>query len=147
MNTAYIMCGVPGSGKTTTAKKLEKKLQLERFSFDDMNCFRLQEYMKQGIQSLRNGKNVIFDTTNLRVNVRKKIIQVLENIPCRKVVVFMDTSFEECLYRNANREARLQDFVVESSYRALQCPTLAEGWDEIIYVKEDDDIEVNFKSD
>jgi tRNA uridine 5-carbamoylmethylation protein Kti12 len=58
----------------------------------------------------------------------------------------MDTSLEQCLYRNAHRENRLQDFIVESSYRSLQKPTLDEGWDEIIYVKEDGAYESDFTS-
>lgn len=90
---------------------------------------------------------MILDTMNLRVNVRKKVLQGVGGIPCRKVVVYMDTSLEQCLYRNAHREARLQDCIIESTYRSLQKPTLDEGWDEIITVKEDGSFESDFTGD
>ena len=137
MTALYVMCGVPGSGKSTFSRKLAEEQGLERFSFDEMKCFRLEEFMRPAIKAIQEGKNVILDTTNLRVNVRKKVLQYVEEIPCRKVVVYMGTSLEQCLYRNAHRETRLQDCIIESTYRSLQKPTLEEGWDEIIYVKED----------
>lgn len=143
----YVMCGVPGSGKSTFSRKLAEEQGLERFSFDEMKCFRLEEFMRPAIKAMQEGKNVILDTTNLRVNVRKKVLQYVEEIPCRKVVVYMDTPLEQCLYRNAHRETRLQDCIIESIYRSLQKPTLEEGWDEIIYVKEDGTYESDFIGD
>lgn len=147
MSVLYVMCGVPGSGKSTFSRKLAEERGLERFSFDEMQCFRLEEFLRSAVEAMREGKSVILDTTNLRVNVRKKVLQAVEDIPCRKVVVYMDTSLEQCLYRNAHREARLQDCIIESTYRSLQKPTLDEGWDEIIIVKEDGSCESDFTSD
>ena len=147
MITLYEKCGVPGSGKSTFSRKFAEEKELERFSFDEMKCFRLEEFMRPAIKAMQEGKSVILDTTNLRVNVRKKVLQAVEDIPCRKVVVYMDTSLEQCLYRNAHRETRLQDCIVESTYSSLQKPTLDEGWDEIIYVKEDGTYESNFTGD
>lgn len=136
MITLYVMCGVPGSGKSTFSRKLAEEKELERFSFDEMQCFRLEEFMRPAIKAMQEGKSVILDTINLRVNIRKKVLQAAKDISCKKVVVYMDTSLEQCLYRNAHRETRLQDCMVESTYRSLQKPTLEEGWDEIITVKE-----------
>lgn len=135
MVTLYAMCGVPGSGKTTQSKCMVQELGLTRFSFDEMRCFRLAEFMRPALEAMREGKSVILDTTNLRVNVRAKILQGVADIPCRKVAVYMDTPLEECIRRNANRECCLPDFVIESAHRSLQPPTLDEGWDEIMEVK------------
>lgn len=129
----YVMCGVPGSGKTTHSKKMVEERGLERFSFDEMGCFRLEEFMRPALEAIREGKSVILDSTNLRVNVRKKILQAVADIPCKKIAVYMDTPLDECIRRNANRECRLQDFIIESTHRSLQPPTLDEGWDEILY--------------
>lgn len=146
MTILYVMCGIPGSGKTTASKQMEQEYGLERFSFDEMQCFRLEEFMRPAIEAMRNGKSVILDTTNLRVNVRVKVLKAVEDIPCRKIVVYMDTPLDECIRRNANRECRLQDFIIESTYRSLQRPTLDEGWDEIIYIKDGDCCESYFTS-
>lgn len=135
MVTVYVMCGVPGSGKTTTSKKMTEELGLERFSFDEMHCFSLESFMRPALEALQQGRSVVLDTVNLRVNVRKKVLQAMAGIPCKKVVVYMDTSLDECIRRNANREAHLPEHVIQSTYRALQKPTLDEGWDEVQEVK------------
>lgn len=141
MNILYVMCGVPGSGKTTMSKQMEEGYGLERFSFDEMRCFRLKEFVAPAIDILQKGKDVVLDSTNLRANVRKKILQEIKDFQCKKIVIYMNTSLEKCLQRNANREVRLQDFTVESTYKSLQPPTLDEGWDEIIVINNDEDIE------
>lgn len=135
MPKVYVMCGVPGSGKTTRSKQMENEHGLERFSFDEMKQFRLLGFIEPAIKALSEGKSVILDSTNLRVNTRVKIVQHLESIPCEKVAVFMNTPLDECLRRNAHREARLIDSIVESCHRSLQAPTLSEGWDKILEVK------------
>lgn len=135
MVTAYVMCGVPGSGKTTTSKQMAEEHGLERFSFDEMRCFSLESFMRPAIKAMEEGKSVILDTVNLRVNVRKKVLQALANISCKKVVVYMDTPLDECIRRNANREVHLPEHIIQSTYRSLQQPTLDEGWDEVKEVK------------
>lgn len=138
MVTAYVMCGVPGSGKTTTSKKMAEEHGLERFSFDEMRCFRLESFMLPAITALEEGKSVVLDTVNLRVNVRKKVLQALADVPCKKVVVYMDTPLDECIRRNAGREVHLPEHVIQSLYRSLQTPTLDEGWDEVQEVRPDE---------
>lgn len=133
MANFYVMCGVPGSGKTTHSRRMAEEFNLKRFSFDEMRCLCLAEFMRPALEAIRDGKSVILDSTNLRVNVRAKILQALKDIPCKKIAVYMDTPLEECLRRNAKREVRLQDCIIESTYRSLQPPTLDEGWDEILY--------------
>lgn len=135
MATLYVMCGVPGSGKTTYSKQMAEEHNLMRFSFDEMRCFRLAEFMRPALKAIREEKNVILDSTNLRANVRAKILKAVEDIPCKKIAVYMNTPLEECIWRNANREARLEDCIIESTYRSLQPPTLDEGWDEVKEVK------------
>ena len=51
---------------------------------------------------------------------------------CRKIIIVMTTSLDECLRRNANRKARLPDFLLRSLHETFQFPTLDEGWDEIL---------------
>lgn len=91
--------------------------------------------MRPAIEAMDGGKSIILDTVNLRVNVRKKVLQALANIPCKKVVVYMDTPLEECIRRNATREVHLPEHVIQSTHRSLQPPTLDEGWDEVKEVK------------
>ena len=133
MITLYVMCGIPASGKSTKSRQLAEEHGLTRFSYDEMRCFHQRDFVIPAVNALRNGENVIMDSTNLRITGRKDILETVADIPCKKIAVYMSTPLEECLHRNTNREARLQDFMVESAYRSLQPPTLDEGWDEILY--------------
>lgn len=133
MQTLYVMCGIPASGKSTKSKQLAKKYGLTRFSFDEMGCYTTRQFLRPVVEALKNGEDVIMDSTHLKANSRKVIFQAVENIPCRKICIFMDTPFDECLHRNANRDARVPDMAMEAMNRTIESPTLEEGWDEILY--------------
>lgn len=137
MKTLYVMCGIPGSGKSTLSRKLAEEHGLTRFSFDEMQCYTARQFLRPAVIALQEGKSVILDSTHLRVNGRKAVLKAVENIQCRKICVFIDTPFDECLRRNAQREARIPDVMMESTRRALEPPTIEEGWDEIIIINED----------
>lgn len=134
MQTLYVMCGIPGSGKSTKSRQLAEEHGLTRFSFDEMKCYTTRQFLRPVVVALQEGKSVVMDSTHLRVNGRKVILDAVKDIPCRKVCVIMDTPFDECLRRNANREARLPDMMMDSTYRSMQKPTIDEGWDEIIVI-------------
>lgn len=83
---------------------------------------------------LQNGHSVVCDDLHTKLKWRKGLLSVVADIPCKKVLVVMTTPLEECLRRNANRERKLPDFVVENIYAKYEPPIYEEGWDEIIYV-------------
>lgn len=134
MLTLYVMCGVPGSGKSTCSKQMAEEHGLTHISYDELRCRHQSEFIRPAVAALRDGNNTIMDSTNLRISERKNILQAVADISCKKVVVFMNTSLQECLYRNAHREARLSEIAVEGMHRIMQKPTLDEGWDEILVV-------------
>ena len=136
MVAMYVMCGVPGSGKTTRSKQMAEEMGLVRFSYDEMRCYRQESFLRHAAEAMREGKNVILDTVNLTANVRKKLLRYVEDIPCQKIVVFMDVPLEECQRRNANREMKLPDRVIKNLHQGLQPPTDDEGWDEIHVYKD-----------
>lgn len=132
MQTLYVMCGIPGSGKSTKSKQLAEEYNLTRFSFDEMGCYTTRQFLRPVVAALQNGKDVIIDSTHLKTKSRKVIFQTIGDISCRKICVFMNTPFDECLRRNANRDARVPDIAMETLNNSIEPPTLDEGWDEII---------------
>ena len=133
MQTLYVMCGIPASGKSTKSRQLAEEYSLTRFSFDEMGCYTTRQFLRPVVAALKNGEDVIMDSTHLKTNSRKIILQAVEDIPCRKICVFMNTPFDKCLYRNANRDARVPDIAMETMNNSIELPTLDEGWDEILY--------------
>lgn len=142
MITLYIFCGMPASGKSTLSKQMAEEYNAERISFDERNYMRHAEMIPPIIEALINGKNVIADSVYHRVKQRTAVLDAVKDILCHKILICMTTSLEECLRRNANRENRLPDFMVESFHQTFEQPTLSEGWDEIITVKEDGSHEI-----
>lgn len=133
MLTLYLFCGTPGSGKTTLSKQMAEQYDAERISFDERHYLRHTDMIPPIVEALTDGKSVVADSVFTHAKQRTAILDAVKDISCRKILIHMDTSLEECLRRNANRENRLLDFVVESIYQSFEPPTLDEGWDEILY--------------
>lgn len=134
MPILYLLCGAPGSGKTTQSNQMAEQYNAELVSFDERHCLRQTDMIPPIVEALTDGKNVIADSVFTHANQRTTILDAVKDIPCRKILVYMDTPLDECLRRNANRKCRLPDFVVESFYQSFEKPSLSEGWDEIIVI-------------
>ena len=128
-----VLCGAPGSGKTTVSKQLQKQRDTIRYSFDEMHCFRHIELIPHIKQSLENGNNVVVDSTYAIKMVRTDLLEAIKDINCKRILVFMNTPLDECIRRNAQRKNPLPQYIVEGIYKTIQPPTLDEGWDEILY--------------
>lgn len=140
----FVLCGVQGSGKTTWARKLSADIEAVLYCIDDFYTVHkpkqhdeITTLLHASIcKDLRNGKDVVCDGTYVTKNVRLQLLNSIVDIPCKKILVVMDTPLEECLRRNANRtgRARVRNDIVGAFAKMYQPPTRAEGWDEIIVI-------------
>lgn len=137
MNRLIIMVGIPGSGKSSYAKKLlEANPSWEYVSRDEVRyefvtdqahyydhendvyrefCNRIDKFLLQE-------KTVIADATHLTKGSREKLIQSLKVIPDEVYAVVMKTPFEICMQRNSARQGitRVPDksmYSMKSRYR------------------------------
>lgn len=140
----FMMCGLVASGKSIRAKKLAKEYNATIFSSDALreelfNNVNDQEHNQELFvelhrrikECLKSGKNACYDATNLSYKKRMAFLQELKNIPCEKICVLMATPYEECLKRNALRERKVPEYVIERMYRQFDPPYWYEGWDNI----------------
>lgn len=134
MLTLIVLCGAPGSGKTTLSKQLAEQYKAVHISFDERKYIQYAEMISPIVETLTEGKSVVADAVFAGINKRAMVLDAVKDIPCRKILFYMDTPLEECLRRNASREKRLPDFVVEHLYNSIEPPTLEEGWDEIVAI-------------
>ena len=138
------MCGLPSSGKTTIAKQIEEEKNIIRYSFDEIegsntpdgHNLAFQKFCECIRADLLSDKNVICDLIVTNSQRRRKFLSEFSDIECKKNIIVVDTSFEECLRRNEQRgDCKTDILIMKVLYLTFQHPTLDEGWDEIIYYK------------
>ena len=139
-----MMVGLVGSGKTVKAQELAEQYNAMVFSSDSLreelfgdvneqsrNQELFTELHKRIKDFLREGKSAIYDATNIDYKKRMSFLAELKKIPCEKICVLMATPYEECLKRNAERERKVPEYVIERMYRNFDIPWYYEGWDDI----------------
>ena len=141
----YVLCGVPGSGKTTLAYQLAKECDGIVHSIDDIpDAFGNPDigarFSKQWIDNikadLQNGKSVVCDSLAATSTIRKWIIEEIADFNCEKILCVKVVPIEVCLQRNKERGRKVPDEQIRLTARLLEPPTDDEGWDRI-YVYRD----------
>ena len=164
MNNLYILCGIPGCGKSTWVKnrmaentsstdpKWEYVSRDEvRFSMvkeeDDYFSKEKQvfnEFVKRICEKLDDAwvTNVIADATHLNEVSRNKLINSIRrqrpNKPLNITMIYFDVPVEVCKFRNAKRQgrARVPDNIIEKMNVQLEFPKLREDLNHIEIVRE-----------
>ncbi|AKQ08473.1 polynucleotide kinase [Bacillus phage PBC2] len=139
-----MLVGIPASGKSTLANAMEitnentvwlSSDNLREEIHGDVNDQKdpsmiFQEMAKRTKKALKEGKDVIYDATNIN---RKKRRGLLQQLPkgVHKEVAYMATDFDIALKMNKMRDRVVPYHVMKSMYKSLQIPIYDEGWDNI----------------
>ena len=141
--TLYVMCGCPGSGKTTWAKKnlpqaiyvSTDEIRMELFGtyepgLDEKAVF--QQFYGRICQALREGHDVVADATNLTKTRRKKALDCLSEQD-EAVAVVLYTPLSVALQRNASRDRQVPESAVQRMHYILSSslPRRSEGFREV----------------
>lgn len=142
--TLYVLCGYPCSGKSTYAKQNAKKYKAIVVSADEVrnvlygspdkygDPIEVWNHIETTIRTLlKQGKNVIYDACNLRKSYRYDIMHMVNDIPCDKVLIFIDTPISHCKARHPSRGRKFTVKDLEPIYAINNPPSLDEGWDVI----------------
>ena len=118
MNRLVILCGIPGSGKSTYAKELLKfhpewkyvsrdEVRYEFVSdqehYFDHETDVYKEFCNRISMHLINGDTVIADATHISKASRIKLMNSLDIQPDEVIAVVMNTPFQVCMERNSKR--------------------------------------------
>ena len=118
-----MLCGLPGSGKTTYAERIcanEKdfvhissdKIRKELFGNEEdqeHNEQVFQEMFKRVKESFRNNKNVIYDACNISYKKRMDLLKRLDSYNLEKTCVVIYSEYDKCLHFNKSREGMFRN--------------------------------------
>ena len=143
--TLIMLCGIPGSGKTTYANNyIEQNSNTIHLSSDairkelygDENIqgnpaevFTLMQ--KRAIDALNNGYDVLYDATNITRKDRASIIGIcpkIAKIECHIIWAPIET----CIERDSKRERTVGKEVIDRMLKRFQAPWYDEGIDNIV---------------
>lgn len=133
----YVLCGLPGSGKTSLSKKLSQQYNAVICSYDNfVKKYKSRDYslFYSLIHEEAEKNNIIIDNLHITLKQRKEILNLLKDINEKKILIILSTPLEECIERNRQRKECIFDSIIYHLNAKYELPTLAEGWDEIITI-------------
>lgn len=142
----FMISGMPASGKGYFADNLSKEedavilssdaIRKEIFGSeecqeDPKRVFQLMK--KRANLLLKEGKNVIYDATNL--SSRRRVHTIKNEVKADTYeIYYMATPYEQCLTRNMSRKRQVPISVMEKMYKSIEIPFKSEGWDKVEYI-------------
>ena len=147
----YVMVGPPGSGKTSYIRKYLP--QALRLSLDDLRLmlsgrpFDLryermvsvlgEALMRVSLSRLKEWRrDCVYDATNVTREVRLRSLAIAQEFDLPAVAIFADTPMEVALARNRRRRRKVPEDVIERFYRLLEPPSIDEGFEEVVVVRD-----------
>ena len=147
--TLIMLCGCPGSGKSTWTQQYKENKKVVIISRDEIR-FRLvsenEEYFSKENQvfnifiseinkALQDTEHniIIIDATHISRKSRAKVLNRLNLSNITLEAITFHPSLNECLERNKQREgrARIPDSAIINMYKNYQKPEHIEGFDTI----------------
>lgn len=152
MASLVLMMGVPGSGKTTYAKKFigendiyvsRDEIRFELVAEDEPYFSKEDEVLKTFISKVDEGitkakRYVVADATHLNAGSRAKLLKNLHNKPDNVYVLYVAVPLEVALERNAQRSGRalVPETSIRNMFQSLSLPKKEEGIDVVLLLDE-----------
>lgn len=148
----YMLMGLPGTGKSWYADAISRDIEVqggdpvihasdaireELFhdaSSQQDNDLVFQELHARVKRDLKEGKDVIYDATNLSYKRRKAFLESLNALhldDLETTCLLVYKPYDQCLEVNASRNRIVPEPVIFSMRKRFDPPLMSEGWDRI----------------
>ena len=126
-----LMSGLPGTGKDTWISKhlpdmpmisLDNIRHQQKISPKAEQGFVANIAREQAKEHLRKHQPFVWNATNITMQMRESLISLFETYKARVRIVYLETSWDEQLQRNSQREHSVPDDVIESMLGKLVLP-------------------------
>lgn len=154
MARLFVMCGIPGSGKSTWAKQFLSHAEYVsrdeiRFSLvkEDEEYFSKEDevfetFIKTISNHLMNGKDVVADATHINEGSRRKLLKEISGAD-EVAAVVLDIPYVIALERNEQRKdtrAYVPRGVIRRMWSQSSFPTFDEGFNEIYRIDKNNNL-------
>ena len=150
MSKVYMLVGVPGSGKSTYARLLSEKHNIQIISSDmvrnEMPNLKEVDVFPEVYRRIREliieGKDLVYDATSISAKVRKRFFDNMEPIPrdsyeveAHYFVPDFELSKNRIEKRNRNRNERYFPVsALEQFVKDFETPLMSEGFSKVVMV-------------
>ena len=134
-----IMIGIQGSGKS----EFTRRFLSENFVHISLDVVKTRTKERSLInECMENKLNFVIDNTNPSRTDRARYIPSAMANGYRIIGVFMQSVLADCIERNNRREgkARVPSVAIAGTSNKLEMPHLSEGFDELYFVSNKNDI-------
>lgn len=143
-----ILIGLQASGKSTFYRTqlaaTHVHISKDNFRSNKKPARRQRQLI---VEALTAGQAICVDNTNPSIAVRAELFELARQFNATVTGYYFSTTLEDCLPRNAKRlgKARVPDVGLFATTKAMERPTLAEGFDMLWFVTLGDDGSFNMQ--
>lgn len=146
MRQLYVLCGLPASGKSTTAKELGGYIISTDTIRERLTGDASDQSMNSKVFGIAFGKlkrtladekygRIVFDATNILQSDRSNILRHVRKsgADIETILVFHDIPLEVAIERNSKRDRVVPEEIIRQMYSDIQRPNESEKFDKIIW--------------
>lgn len=134
---AVVFIGIQASGKTTFFNRMLSDGTYTHISLDELHTRNKENLLLA--ECLNQGRSFVIDNTNPEITDRAKYIQEAKEYGYHVIGIFFQSIVKDCVSRNKERGEKVPSKAIAAASNRLQLPSRLEGFDELYFVRIEND--------